>query len=95
MIIRSCGEIEQKIVDHEKINFIPKKLFDVKDNVKPQTKEKQKINFVDGKKRITPIFLSPKKKIKLLSNDEPNEKSGSPEIKITCEETSINTDETI
>lgn len=86
--------MEQKVADPKKNNFIPKNLFNVKENPKLQTKEEQKINIVGGKKRITPILLSPKKKFKLL-RDIPKEKILSSEMKIACEETSIIANETL
>ncbi|VVC40868.1 Chromatin assembly factor 1 subunit A,Armadillo-like helical [Cinara cedri] len=53
----------------------PKKLF----------KQEQKVNIVDGKKRITPISLSPKKKLKLVIEKKPREQSWSPEMNTTCQ----------
>lgn len=73
--------MEKKIPEQEKTDFVPKDIFNVK-KISSQMKEEQQINIVGGKKRITPIFLSPKKKFKSLMNRMPRDKSLSPEIKI-------------
>lgn len=69
-----------------KSGLIPKNLFDIKEGSIPSTKE-QKVNIVGGKKRITPILLSPKKNFKIKADEKPKEKSPSPEIDIACDGT--------
>jgi len=70
--------------------FIPKNLFNNKESTKPPVmdtiKEGQKVNIVGGKKRITPILLSPKKKFKSIVDRKFKEKSLSPDLDDVCEE---------
>lgn len=79
--------MDQNVTISVKSGFIPKNLFDNKEGPKPPTKE-QKVNIVGGKKRITPILLSPKKNLKVKADERPQEISFSPEIEIVCDETS-------
>ena len=46
-------------------------------------KEGQKVNIIGGKKRITPILLSPKKKFKSIEDRKFREKSSSPDLEVT------------
>lgn len=74
----------------EKINkFCPKNLFNSKITQKSTVidlkKEEQKINIIGGKKRITPILLSPKKRFNTLVNKK---RSSSPILSITIDESS-------
>lgn len=43
---------------------------------------------VGGKKRITPILLSPKKSVKIIADRKIKEKSWSPDVEMACESTS-------
>lgn len=85
--------MDQKVIKSDKGSFVPKNLFDNKESLKLPVqeiiKEEQKINIVGGKKRITPILLSPKKKFKLIAERKSREKSSSPEMVIGCEGTSL------
>lgn len=85
--------MDQKVIESNKGSFVPKNLFDNKVSLKLPAKdvikEEQKINIVGGKKRITPILLSPKKKFKSIAERKSREKSWSPEMVIGCEETSL------
>jgi len=51
------------VAKSEKDGLIPKNLFNTKASAKSLVKE-QKINIIGGKKRITPILLSPRKSLK-------------------------------
>lgn len=90
---RSCSETDQSVLESEKDDFVPKNLFKINESPKPSVnslgKEEQKVNIVGGKKRITPILLSPKKNVKLITKKQPNEKSPSPEMEMFCEGTSV------
>lgn len=70
-IFRPSTEADEK-------SFAPKVLFSPKVQVKDIMKEEQKVNIVGGKKRITPILLSPKKHLKTVTEKKPREKSCSP-----------------
>jgi len=50
------------VPESEKDGLIPNNLFDNKESPKPLVKQEQKFDIIGGKKRITPILLSPKKK---------------------------------
>lgn len=84
MIIRSCIETDQNVSQFEQIEFVPKNLFDVNENPKPLVKDvikqEQKVNIVGGKKRITPVLLSPKKSFKSVADKKLREKSLSPKL---------------
>lgn len=96
LMIRSCTETDQSVPQSEQIGFVPTNLFDVNENPKPLVKDvikqEQKVNIVGGKKRITPIFLSPKKRFKSVADKKLGEKSLSP--KLECEVMPIPNDET-
>lgn len=81
---KSCGEMDQNVTEFKKDVFIPKNLFNNKESTKPQVmdiiKEGQKVNIIGGKKRITPILLSPKKKLKTMVDRKFKEKSLSPDL---------------
>lgn len=91
-MIRSCTEIDESVPESTQVNFIPKNLFNHEkcpnQPTKDVMKEEQKIIIVGGKKRITPILLSPKKNFKSITDRKPKEKSLSPEHEIVCEDTS-------
>lgn len=97
MIIRSCTETDQNVPQSYQSGFVPKNLFEVDENpklvIKDMIKQEQKVNIVGGKKRITPVLLSPKKNFKLVTNKKCREKSLSP--KLECEVMPIPNDETI
>lgn len=73
------------MTESKKEVFIPKNLFNTKENPKQleidMIKGGQKVNIIGGKKRITPILLSPKKKLK-LSDRKVKEKSLSPDMEV-------------
>lgn len=73
--------------ESDKGSFIPKNLFNVKESQKPPTKEEQKVKIIGGKKRITPILLSPKKNFKLGTDKKSMKRSLSPDIEIVGKET--------
>ncbi|XP_060851378.1 chromatin assembly factor 1 subunit A-like isoform X2 [Rhopalosiphum padi] len=93
LLEKSCGEMDQNVTESKKDVFIPKNLFNTKESTKPPVmdiiKEGQKINIVGGKKRITPILLSPKKKIKSMVDRKFKEKSLSPDMDEVCEDIPI------
>lgn len=70
------------MVESEKSSFTPKNLFNVKESpkllVQNVINEEQKVNIIGGKKRITPILLSPKKNFKSVTDMKLKEKSPSP-----------------
>jgi len=76
--------MDQNMTEFKKDVFIPKNLFNNKESTKPQVKdiikEEQKVNIIGGKKRITPILLSPKKKLKTMGDRKFKEKSLSPDL---------------
>lgn len=76
--------MDQNVTEFKKDVFIPKNLFNNKESTKPQVmdiiKEGQKVNIIGGKKRITPILLSPKKKLKTMVDRKFKEKSLSPDL---------------
>lgn len=84
-MVRSCTEIDESVSESTESDFIPKNLFNHEKCPKDVVKEEQKVNIVGGKKRITPILLSPKKNFKSITNRKPKEKSQSPELEIVCE----------
>lgn len=63
-MIRLYPEPNRGVAESEQDGFIPKNVFNNKETPKPKVKEEQKVNIIGGKKRIQPIFLSPKKKFK-------------------------------
>ncbi|CAI6364406.1 unnamed protein product [Macrosiphum euphorbiae] len=87
---KPCGETDQNVTESKKDVFIPKNLFNNKESTKPPVvdiiKEGQKVNIVGGKKRITPILLSPKKKFKSMVDRKFKEKSLSPDLEEVCED---------
>lgn len=72
--------MDKDVPEPDNGSFIPKNLFNVKESLKQSSKEEQKINIIDGKKRITPILLSPKKNVKLGTDKKSLKRSLSPEI---------------
>jgi len=56
------------MVESEKDSLKSNNLFDNKESPKLLVKREQKVDIIGGKKRITPILLSPKKKLKIQSN---------------------------
>lgn len=101
LLPRSSSEtVDKNVSKIGKSEFAPKNLFDINENPKLPVKEvvikeEQKVNIVGGKKRITPILLSPKKKLKVISDKTFKEKSPSPGIEIICQETRISNDKTV
>jgi hypothetical protein len=91
LLIRSCTKTDEIVPESTQSDFIPKNLFNIEkcpnQPIKDVVKEEQKVSIIGGKKRITPILLSPKKNFKCLANQKPKEKSLSPELKIVCEGT--------
>jgi len=85
--------MDQNMTESKKDVFIPKNLFNTEESTKSLvtdiTKEGQKVNIVGGKKRITPILLSPKKKLKLMVDRKFKEKSLSPNMDEVSEDISI------
>jgi len=81
--------MDQNVTEGNKDVFIPKNLFNNKESTQPpvidKIKEGQKVNIIGGKKRITPILLSPKKKLKLMVDRKFKEKSLSPDLEV-CED---------
>lgn len=77
------------MTESKKDVFIPKNLFNNKESTKAPVmdiKEGQKVNIVGGKKRITPILLSPKKKFKSMVDRKFKEKSLSPDLEEVCKD---------
>lgn len=87
LIIRVPIDMDKDVPVEDKGSFTPKNLFNVKESLKPLTKEEQKVKIVGGKKRITPILLSPKKNFKLGTDKKSMKRSLSPEIEIVSNET--------
>lgn len=81
--------MDKDVPESEKSHYIPKSLFNVKDSLKLPVKEEQKVKIIDGKKRITPILLSPKKNLKLKADNKSMKRSLSPEIEKVCKETKL------
>lgn len=96
-MIRSCLETDKDTPLPEKKGLTPKSLFNIKNNpkLKDAIKEEQKINIIGGKKRITPVLVSPKKTSKPVVKQS-KEKSLSPEKRVIIdEETLISNDKTV
>ncbi|XP_050059659.1 chromatin assembly factor 1 subunit A-like [Aphis gossypii] len=93
LLEKPCGEMDQNMTESKKDVFIPKNLFNTEESTKSLvidiTKEAQKVNIVGGKKRITPILLSPKKKLKSMVDRKFKEKSLSPNMDEVSEDISI------
>ncbi|XP_025191363.1 chromatin assembly factor 1 subunit A isoform X2 [Melanaphis sacchari] len=87
---KPCDEMNQNVTESKKDVFIPKNLFNTIESTKPLVmdiaKEGQKINIIGGKKRITPILLSPKKKLKSMVDRKFKDKSLSPNTDEVCED---------
>jgi len=91
--------MDQNVDEHKKDVFIPKNLFNNIESTKPpvldKIKEGQKVNIIGGKKRITPILLSPKKKLKSMADRKFKEKSLSPDLEEVCEDIPITNIKTV
>lgn len=85
--------MDQYMTESKKDVFIPKNLFKTEESTKLPiidiTKEGQKVNIVGGKKRITPILLSPKKKLKSMVDGNFKEKFLSPNMDEVSEDIPI------
>lgn len=93
LIIRPYIECDQNKTELEKVGIVPKALFNDKDkSLKMSVKEEQQVKIVNGKKRITPILISPQKKFEVDHGKKPREQCWSPEMKIACQGTSVPND---
>lgn len=89
LIIRLPINVNKDVLEFDKSSLIPKNLFNVNESLKLPAKEEQKVKMIDGKKRITPILISPKKNFKFVTDKKSIKRSLSPEIEIVAKEAKL------